>query len=59
MASASRAAVIRAGRRIGDRVDLVITEDVRTAIDIHTAFDFWLAEKVITEWSAHELVKGH
>ena len=59
LASASRAAIIRAGRRLGDRVDLVITEDVRTAIDIHTAFDFWLAEKVITEWSAHELVKGH
>ena len=51
LASASRAAVIRAGRRLGDRVDVVPTADFRTGIDIHTAFDFWLAEKILTEWS--------
>jgi CMP-N,N'-diacetyllegionaminic acid synthase len=51
LASASRAAVIRAGRRLGDRVDVVPTDDFRTGIDIHTAFDFWLAEKILTEWS--------
>ena len=60
LASASRSAVVRAGRRLGDRVDIVITHDVRTAIDIHTPFDFWLAEKVLTEWSpANELIKHH
>lgn len=50
LASASRAAVVRAGRRLGDRVDIVITTDFRTSIDIHTAFDFWLAERILTEW---------
>jgi CMP-N-acetylneuraminic acid synthetase len=58
LASASRSSVVRAGKRLGERVDIVITKDVRTAIDIHTAFDFWLAEKVLTEWSpADELAK--
>ena len=51
LASASRAGVVRSGRRLGDRVDIVATDDFRTAIDIHTAFDFWLAEKILTEWS--------
>ncbi len=50
LASASRAAVIRSGRRLGDRVDIVMTTDFKTSIDIHTAFDFWLAEKILTEW---------
>lgn len=51
LASASRAAVIRAGRRLGDRVDIVVTDDETTGIDIHTPFDFWLAEKILTEWN--------
>ena len=51
LASATRAAVVRAGRRLGDRVDVVITHDIKTAIDIHTPFDFWLAEKILTEWT--------
>lgn len=51
LASASRAAVVRAGRRLGDHVDVVVTDDFRTGIDIHTAFDFWLAEKILTEWN--------
>lgn len=50
VASATRARLIREGRRVGDKVDLVVTEDFRTSIDIHTPFDFWLAEKVLTEW---------
>lgn len=50
LASATRAAVVRAGRRLGERVDVVVTDDVRTGIDIHTPFDFWLAEKILTEW---------
>lgn len=51
LASASRAAVIRSGRRIGDRVDVVVTDDLTTSIDIHTEFDFWLAEKILAEWA--------
>ncbi len=50
VASATRARLVREGRRVGDRVDLVVTDDFRTSIDIHTPFDFWLAEKVLTEW---------
>lgn len=50
LASASRASVIRSGRRLGDRVDIVATDDFRTNVDIHTPFDFWLAEKILTEW---------
>ena len=60
LASASRSAVVRAGRRLGDRVDLVVTHDFRTSIDIHTPFDFWLAEKILTEWNpTHELIEHH
>lgn len=55
VACATRASIVRAGRRIGPRVDLVITDDFRTSIDIHTAFDLWLAEKVLTEWKADGL----
>ncbi len=50
LASATRSYVVRVGRRLGDRVDLVITKDFRTSVDIHTPFDFWLAEKIIAEW---------
>ena len=50
VACATRAPITRSGRRIGPRVDLVITEDFRTSIDIHSAFDLWLADKVLTEW---------
>ena len=54
VASATRARLVRQGRRMGEKVDLVITEDFRTSIDIHTPFDFWLAEKVLTEWKGGE-----
>lgn len=50
VASASRARFPREGRRLGDKVDLVLTDDAKTAIDIHSAFDLWLAEKIMTEW---------
>jgi len=50
LASATRSYVVKMGRRLGDRVDIVATDDFRTAVDIHTPFDFWLAEKIMTEW---------
>jgi CMP-N,N'-diacetyllegionaminic acid synthase len=50
LACATRAEFIRQGRRLGDRVDVVINEDDASSIDIHDEFDFWLAEKVINEW---------
>ena len=57
VASATRAHLVRQGRRVGDKVDLIISDDFRTSIDIHTPFDFWLAEKVLTEWTDGEKVK--
>jgi len=50
LVSAKLSSVVRSGRRIGDRVDIVIGDDFRTAIDIHHPFDLWLAEKVISDW---------
>ena len=47
LACASRAAVIKSGRRIGDRVDIVPNDDFCASIDIHEEFDLWLAEQII------------
>lgn len=47
IACATRAHIVRAGKRIGSRVDVVVTDDFRTSIDIHTPFDLWLAEQVM------------
>lgn len=49
LACATRAAVIKAGRRIGDRVAIVPNTDEASSIDIHTEFDFWLAERILVE----------
>ncbi len=58
VACATRAALIRAGRRVGDRVDIVDTEDVRTGIDIHTSLDLWLAEQLL-RYPADATANGH
>ena len=47
LACASRAELWRAGRRIGDRVGIIETIHGETAIDIHEAFDLFLAEQAI------------
>jgi|GEM_PF-67161 len=57
LACASRAFLAREGKRIGRKVDLVITEDFKTSIDIHSPFDFWIADKIMGEWSDAELQK--
>ena len=45
VASAFRAELMRdKGIRVGKNVDIVQTDDFRTAVDIHYDFDFWLAE---------------
>lgn len=49
LACATRARFIKAGRRLGDRVDLVVTDDVCSGVDIHDEFDFWLAERILSE----------
>ncbi len=50
IACATRARVVREGKRIGERVDILPTTDFATSVDIHTAFDLFLAEKTLTEW---------
>ena len=47
LACASRAVLWREGRRIGDKVSLITNENPETAIDIHTEFDLFIAEKAI------------
>lgn len=54
VACATRADVVRSGRRIGDKVELIVNEDFRTGIDIHDEFDHWLAEQVLTRWGLPE-----
>lgn len=52
VACATRAAFVRAGQRIGPRVDIIPNDEFATSIDIHTEFDLWLAEQVMTRWAA-------
>lgn len=49
IACATRASVIKQGKRIGERVAILPNTDDASAIDIHTEFDFWLAERVLAE----------
>ena len=51
IASALRADLIRQGRRTGDRAEIIEINDTASCIDIHDAFDFYLAEKAL-EWFA-------
>jgi len=46
---ATRAAVVRGGERIGPRVALVEQDDVDALVDVHSAFDLWLAERMLAE----------
>jgi len=50
IACATRAEIVRKGKRIGDKIDIIPTDDFRTSIDIHDPFSFWLAEKLLREW---------
>jgi CMP-N-acetylneuraminic acid synthetase len=54
LACASRAWLIRQGRRVGDVVEVVPTDDERINIDIHDPYDLWLADKVMTEWQGED-----
>jgi len=47
IACASRSALWREGRRIGDNVKIIINEDPFSHIDVHTIEDLQLAEEVI------------
>ena len=54
LACASRSELWRNGRRIGDKVALIINEYSETSIDIHTAFDLFLAEQAIEYLKSHD-----
>lgn len=47
IACATRAAWIRKGQRVGDNVDIVVTHEQVTYVDIHDHFTFWLAEQIL------------
>jgi CMP-N,N'-diacetyllegionaminic acid synthase len=54
IACASRASLIRSGLRTGDRVAIIPIHDFRCSIDIHTEFDFWVAEQVFLKYGLPE-----
>ena len=53
LACASRASLWRAGKRIGNNVEIIINENFETSIDIHDEFDFFLAEKALEYLKKH------
>lgn len=50
LACATRADLVRAGLRIGQRAKIIEDDDYIPAIDVQYPFDLWLANKVIEEW---------
>ena len=50
LACASRGSLIKQGKRIGERVKIITTDDFIPGIDVQYPFDLWLANKVIDEW---------
>lgn len=50
IACASRSHVIRSGRRVGDRVDILPYPEDAVFIDVESEFTAWLADKVLGEW---------
>lgn len=49
-ACATRASVVLSGRRLGERCKVIPYEQDIHFIDIHTEFDFWLAEMLIDRY---------
>ena len=47
LACASRSYLWRSGKRIGDKVEIIINNNFETSLDIHNEFDFFLAEKAL------------
>ena len=47
LACASRSYLWRNGKRIGNNVEIIVNDNFETSIDIHTEFDFFLAEKAL------------
>ncbi|HYD63852.1 acylneuraminate cytidylyltransferase family protein [Azospirillum sp.] len=53
LACASRASLIKQGRRIGDRVEIIEVSSTESGIDIHDAFDLWLADQAYRYLQEH------
>ena len=53
LASAIRADLIRAGKRTGMKVDILEIDDFASGIDIHDAFDLYMAEKALEYFAKH------
>lgn len=53
LACASRSSLIRQGRRIGDRVEIIEVSSTESGIDIHDAFDLWLADQAYRYLQEH------
>lgn len=50
LACATRAWLVKQGKRIGEKIAIVPNEEEASFIDLHTEFDFWLAEKILLEY---------
>ncbi len=53
LACASRASLWRDGKRIGNKVEIIINDNFETSIDIHSEFDFFLAERALEYLKEH------
>jgi CMP-N-acetylneuraminic acid synthetase len=49
IACATRGWVIKEGKRVGEKIDIVMNDDEASFIDIHDPFTFWLAERILHE----------
>ena len=49
IALATRAKIIKKGRRIGKNVEIIPYEQNVDFVDIHTEFDIWISEKLIND----------
>ncbi|HAK87973.1 MAG TPA: acylneuraminate cytidylyltransferase family protein [Nitrospiraceae bacterium] len=49
LACATRASVVKEGKRLGVNVDIIPNDDDASSVDIHEEFDLWLAEKILSE----------
>ncbi|MBM85561.1 MAG: acylneuraminate cytidylyltransferase [Rhodospirillaceae bacterium] len=54
LASAIRSSLVREGRRTGHKVEIIEIDDTASGIDIHSAFDFHLAETALTYLETHD-----
>ena len=53
----TRANLIRKGKRIGDKVELIKNNNTETMIDIHTLYDLFLAEQTIKYYKKYDPTK--